>query len=120
MTTCAEFGCTREPMRSSVGNAYRYCEACTHRLAVGRVAPGDLRQVGGVLDLVVRRIELGLVHAEPDDRPFGARGWRSRRRLLSKRPAGCSERGEHSACAEKITTRESGLGHGNACTVEPH
>ena len=43
MTTCAEFGCTREPMRSSVGNAYRYCEACTHRLLSVAFGPKEPR-----------------------------------------------------------------------------
>src|SRR4029450_7206111 len=42
-------------------------------LAVGRVALDDLGQIRRVLDLIVRGVELGLVHVEPHGRSLDPR-----------------------------------------------
>ena len=61
--------------------ALRGAQACAYALAVGDVALNDLPQVRRVHALVIRSVEFGLVHVEPQPRPLDARPWRRRRWL---------------------------------------
>ena len=93
----------------AIGNTLGFAEHLQRKLVTLAAPGGDVLLVEGIDGLVIRLVELVLVHIEPNAWPFYVR--RLRRRSLRQRAAGENRRPRRADDLERGSSRQSAV-HG--------